>query len=242
MNSATDRDYDLEATVRHPISVAQLLEREGFRPTERSRAARRALSGVTAGAVLALGAVVSTLFLNHGTRTTSGDTLASGAQSGGDIVLAESSPSAGATVVRTAVATAESHLPAKVTVPDLKTMAPRQADTGTAPDNSGHVRVRQNRASTPATTASTGKTQAAMRSAPTTTPAAPATTTDTTSNSTAGTLPPTTTPPTTRSTPTTTPPATTTDPAPTTVPTAPLTSVDDLLNAVTQPVFNWFGG
>ncbi|HEX5402443.1 MAG TPA: hypothetical protein VFX16_09095 [Pseudonocardiaceae bacterium] len=219
-----------------------MLEREGFRPTERSRAARRALSGVTAGAVLALGAVVSTLFLNHGTQTTSGDTLASGAQSGGDIVLAESSPTASATVVRTAVATAGSHLPAKATVPDVRTMTPRKA---TAPGNSGHVRVRQKRASTPATTAPASQTQGTTRSAPTTTPAAPATTTDTTSNSTASTLPTTTASPTTQST--TTPPATTTRTAPPTTTSAAdggglLNTVTGALNGITQPVFNWFGG
>jgi hypothetical protein len=252
VNSATDRDYhlasDLEDTVRRPISVAQLLEREGFRPTERSRAAKRALSGVTAGAVLALGAVVSTLFLNHG-QTTSGDTLASGAQSGGDIVLAESSPAAGAPVsaARTAVATAGSHLPAKITVPDVTTVAPAKA---AVPDNSGHVRVQQNRATAPAkTTPATSQTQAAMQSAPaTTTPAAPATTPDTTSNATASTvptapLPPTTTttaPPTTTTTP---PPATTTPPAPsTTTDSGLLGNVTGALDGVTQPVFNWFGG
>lgn len=91
MSLATGGDFEelgAETTIRRPISVAQLMEREGFRPTARSRATKRALSGVAAGAVLALGAVVGSLFLNHSTTTTA-DAIESG-HSGGDIVLAES--------------------------------------------------------------------------------------------------------------------------------------------------------
>jgi hypothetical protein len=89
---ATDSEYDDlgHGYIRRPISVTELLEREGYRPQARSRATRRALSGVAAGAVLALGAVVGSLFLSHPSATTPGGTLASGGESGGDIVLAES--------------------------------------------------------------------------------------------------------------------------------------------------------
>ena len=89
MSSATNGDYDDDlghGYLRRPISVAQLLEREGYRPAARSRATRRALTGVAAGAVLALGAVVGTLLLNHASGNSAGDTLASGANIG-DVVL-----------------------------------------------------------------------------------------------------------------------------------------------------------
>jgi len=89
VSSATNGDYDDDlghGYLRRPISVAQLLEREGYRPAARSRATRRALTGVAAGAVLALGAVVGTLLLNHASGNTAGDTLASGANIG-DVML-----------------------------------------------------------------------------------------------------------------------------------------------------------
>lgn len=75
-------DYGDFPTVRHPISVADLLAREGYKPSVRERMARRTLTGVAAGAVLALGAVAGSLLLNHGTPNTTGGTLAAGTSNG----------------------------------------------------------------------------------------------------------------------------------------------------------------
>src|SRR5882724_5585530 len=83
VSSATNGDYDDDlghGYIRRPISVAQLLEREGYRPAARSRATRRALTGVAAGAV------VGSLLLNHASGNSAGDTLAAGSNIG-DVML-----------------------------------------------------------------------------------------------------------------------------------------------------------
>lgn len=235
MSLATEGDYgdDLgHGYIRRPISVAQLLEREGYRPAARSRATRRALTGVAAGAVLALGAVVGSLLLNHAGNNTAGDTLASGS-GGNEIVLGN-------------------HQPAVATYP--KNVAQQQTSTGTttpqtvsAPSTT-HV---QTHPQTPArvrpAVSDPVVPQSATRSA-TTTPAtsttqsAPTTSTTTTAPATG--------------TPSTNAPV---QPAPTPTSSAPSNgggngngnnggllgavtgTLTGTLNSVTQPVFSWFG-
>jgi hypothetical protein len=245
---ATDGDTEDLGPIlgRRPISVAALLEREGFRPTQRSKATRRALSGVAAGAVLALGAVVGSLLINHGATNTTGDTLASGGQSGGDIVLAESGAQPSATPGGTSTtqattpssvgATRTTHTTAPTTSRDLggRTMTSTSRDDS---DNSG----RSGSANSPVTTTpSTGTTAPSTQSAPTTTNSAPTTTqsaptSGTTSNTTAsGTATATSTPS------TSTPPSSTTAPITTPSSGGLLGGVAGSLNSVTAPVFNWF--
>ena len=199
MSFATDgKTEDLGPAYRRgPISVAQLLEREGFQPATRSRATRRALTGVAAGAVLALGAVVGSLLLNHGTDNSNGDTLASGNQSGGDIVLAEGGQSntsvvtpATAAQVSTPAGSVASNANAvpnsstgRITIASRSTTSTHRVTTttpasGTA-GSGGTVTTTSTAAtsSAPATTSSTPSTQ----SAPTTSASS-----STTSNSAAG--------------------------------------------------------
>jgi hypothetical protein len=233
---------------RKPISVAALLEREGYRPRTRSRATKRALSGVAAGAVLALGAVVGSLLLNHGASSTAGDTLASGSQSGGDIVLAESGTPYGTAQTSTTHAGTSATTPR--TTPSASSGAPRVSQNGTHGATHGHTDdsvatgrgytgysgANRSTTSSPVTT-TTGRTTtdaptttgaAPTTTAPTTTP--PATTTDTTpSGSTSSTAPSTT-------SDTTTPPATTSSSGG-----GVLGTVTGTLDDVTAPVFNWFG-
>ncbi|HEX5119452.1 MAG TPA: hypothetical protein VFW65_30040 [Pseudonocardiaceae bacterium] len=243
MNSVTDGDTEDLGTgyLRRPISVAQLLEREGYRPTVRSRTARRALSGVAAGAVLTLGAVVGSLFLNHGQRTT-GDLAAAGmAQSGGDIVLAESNTPPGS-------APAATHATA-VTTPASTS---RTATT--------HHQATQKTATTPRTTHQDDHPQTThqnpstqqQQQQPTTQPqqptattqSAPTATTQLTQNTSTSTSTPapTTQPTTTTTQPTTQPP--TTQPTTTTQTPPPdnglIGGVGQVLGSVTQPVFDWF--
>lgn len=224
MSFATDGDTDELAPgyLRRPISVAQLLEREGYQPV-RSRTARRALSGVAAGAVLTLGAVVGSLFL--GQRTT-GDLESAGlAQSGGDIVLSETNTPAG-------------HAPSR--------------PAATTPTTS-HTRTVHQPAATPVTHHSspttTHRTTTTTQPATTTTQSPAKATTQPTQHTatTQSTTQPTTTTPTTTTQPTTTEPTA----QPTTPPTTPpstthpgngglLGGVGQILGGVTQPVFDWF--
>jgi hypothetical protein len=253
VNSATDGDTDYLAVeyLRRPISVAELLEREGYTPAGR-RAARRALSGVTAGAVLALGAVVGTLFF-HGERT-AGDSLASGglAQSGGDIVLAETSSGP-------AVATAHQVVAPKVApAPKMAKAAPKAglvpgsrvgsddisrgqggaASVGSAPVTSAPQSTAG--AMAPSTTTDSARsTSRSLQSQPATTTTPPPT-----DNSTASTPPTdTSTPPTDTSVPSTTDaPVTTTQTAPpTTTGNGLVGGLAGALGNVTSPVFDWFG-
>lgn len=234
--------------IRRPISVAALLEREGYSPSARSKATRRALTGVAAGAVLALGAVVGSLFLNHGTTTT-GDTLAAG-QSGGDIVLAESGNQLGTTtttnVPTQSLAGAPSSAPGTTSngaQPAQHTQpAPRSADghDGTisgswAPAmNSGTQAAAPTTQNSAPTTQSTAPTTApTTQSAPqSTTQSAPSTGTPTSTTAATG-------------GPATTPHATTA--APSTSSTSSqgggglLGTVTGTLNDLTNPVFSWFG-
>jgi hypothetical protein len=247
---------DVETTIRRPISVASLLEREGFEPTRR-RAARRALSGVAAGAVHSLGAVVGSLFLGHG-RTTAGDTLATGGfvKSGGDVILAETTPH---TPGVTAQAEQHTALPHQATSPQAHTTrqpaghAPTTGNTSTvqrpvtpqhksdqsaATGDTGGSPVAGAASMAPATTPSDTDSQGpSTQSAPASTQSAttdPSTPTTSGSPSTTGTPSTTTTPPT--GTTTTTPPSTTT-----TQSGGLLGGVGDILGGVTDPVFHWFG-
>lgn len=175
MGLATGGDYDDDlghGYIRRPISVAQLLEREGFSPSSRSKATRRALTGVAAGAVLALGAVVGSLFLNHG-ATTTGDTLASG-QSGGDIVLAESGnhlqSTNPASVPSQSLATAPASTPNVVAQTAPLTKAAQR--TTTSSHNDGTISGSWTPSTSAGTKAAAPSTQSA---APVTTQSAPAT-------------------------------------------------------------------
>ena len=235
MSLATEGDYgdDLgHGYIRRPISVAQLLEREGYRPAARSRATRRALTGVAAGAVLALGAVVGSLLLNHAGNNTAGDTLASGS-GGNEIVLGN-------------------HQPAVSTYP--KNVAQQQIGTSastTTPQSVG----------TPSTTHAQTHPQTPVAAHPVVnSPVVPqstrsATTAPTTSTTQSAPTSTTTTSPATGTTPSTNPPA---QPAP--APTSSTSTngsggsqnnggllgtvtgtLTGTLSSVTQPVFSWFG-
>ncbi|HEX3590877.1 MAG TPA: hypothetical protein VHV74_14695 [Pseudonocardiaceae bacterium] len=262
MNSATDGDTDYLAVeyLRRPISVAELLEREGYTPAGR-RAARRALCGVTAGAVLALGAVVGTLFF-HGERT-AGDSLASGglAQSGGDIVLAETSSGPAAATPRQVVA------PKVAPAPKMAKAAPKaglvpgsrvgrddiswgQGGTGpvgaapggsapVAPAPQGTAGAMAPSTTIDSATAPAQPTTQSLQSQPATTTTPPPT-----DNGTASTPPTdTSTPPTDTSVPSTTDAPATTTPAapPTTTGHGLVGGLAGALGNVTSPVFSWFG-
>lgn len=259
MSFATDSDYDDDdlghGYIRRPISVAELCEREGYQPATRSRATKRALSGVAAGAVLALGAVVGSLLLNHGGPATAGDTLASGGigQSGGDIVLAETSPQTSTVAPggthSTSPTTSTSGTATKSTT--VVTTDGKRTWTGSAQHNTSVGNQGPGNHS-PVSSATTKSGTASITTGTTTTTTAPTTSTTTTTAPTTGT-----TAPTTGSTSTTTPPATTTPSSPTTgttTTTPPSTTtgssgdnggllgtVTGVLGNVTQPVFNWFG-
>lgn len=250
---------DLGTTIRHPISVAALLEREGFEPVRR-RAARRALSGVAAGAVLTLGAVVGSLFLNHG-RTTTGDTLAAGGfvKSGGDVILAETSPSGTSPAPHAQPGVVASphqaapgqthpagHAPVGTTSATVQrpVATPHKSDRSVTTGDSGGSPVAGAASVAPATTSSsTGSPGSSTQSAPSSTQSAPTGTSTPPTSSTTTTGTPSTGTPSTSTTPpssTTTPPTSTTPPT-TTQGGALLGGVGDILGDVTQPVFNWFG-
>jgi hypothetical protein len=241
---ATDGNYDDDlghGYIRRPISVAQLMEREGYRPAARSRATRRALTGVAAGAVLALGAVVGSLLLNHATGNTAGDTLASG--SSADIVVG-----------------GHGHQQVAVVSPQATNQAATQNGTR-AISNIGQPQIAPNpgRVATgqpvrTVTTPATGSTQSqpggAAQAPPVQAPA-PVTPQSGTSTPTSptSTTPTSTTPAT--GAPTASKPSTGATPAPASggsssssggllgAVTGTLTGT---LSSVTQPVFSWFGG
>lgn len=248
---ATGGNYDDDdlghGYIRRPISVAQLMEREGYRPAARSKATRRALTGVAAGAVLTLGAVVGTLLLNHATGNSAGDTLASG--SNADIVLGGHHPAA-------AVSPGATN---KSVIQNGTTAISNTGQTQTAP-NPGRVAAGQPVRTV--TTPSTGsaKSQPGSSAKAPVAPVAPQSGTSTPTSSTTPAAPTTgsTTSPT-AVTPTSTTPAnggtpTASAPAPTGSASSGTPSnnggllgvvtgtLSGTLNSVTQPVFNWFGG
>ncbi len=258
MSFTTDSDSteDFGIPFRRPISVAQLLEREGFRPADRTRATRRALTGVAAGAVLTVGAVVGSLFLNHG-QTAPRDTLASGSQSGGDIVLSEGNQQG------TIVSPAMPHRAA----PAAPRAAGHVTDGGATDRAKGAVGNAPIAAAPKMATApaqpSTPAVQSAPVMAPASTPAVSPSTSPTANTSTAtvpsapaaiptttpaASAPATTTPPATATPPATTDPAappTTGSAAPTTTPapahTGLLGGLAGILGHVEHPAFSWFG-
>jgi hypothetical protein len=228
---ATDGNYDDDlghGYIRRPISVAQLMEREGYRPAARSRATRRALTGVAAGAVLALGAVVGSLLLNHATGNTAGDTLAAG--SSADVVLG-------------------GHQQAAAVSPRAATQNGTKAisNVGQTPIAPNPGRVVTGQPVRTVTTPATGSTQSqpggtAQTPAPAQAPVTPQSGTSTPTN-------PTSTTPT-GTKPTTTAPTASGGGAP--APSSSSSSNGGLLgavtgtltgtlNSVTQPVFSWFG-
>jgi hypothetical protein len=229
---ATNGDYDDDlgqGTIRRPISVAQLLEREGYRPAARSRATRRALTGVAAGAVLALGAVVGSLLLNHASGNSAGDTLASGSKIG-DVVLSNGAH-------QQAIAPA----PQSNSAGQVGSAAVADTTQPQIVQNGGQAATKPvTRFST--VPAQTGRTNAATPAAPNTTQSTPATSGTSTTPATSSTAPA-------PSTNTTPPPSTT--PTKTTPPSSGsgssagggglLGTVTGTLNSVTQPIFNWFG-
>lgn len=235
MSLATGSNYDDDlghGYIRRPISVAQLMEREGYRPAARSRATRRALTGVAAGAVLALGAVVGSLLLNHTTGNTAGDTLAAG--SSADIVLG-------------------GHQQAAAVSPQAATQNGTKAisNVGKTPVAPNPGRVVTGQPVRTVTTPATGSTQSqpggtAQTPAPAQSPVTPQSGTSTPTN-------PTPTAPT-GAKPTTTAPTVSGGPSGggTPVPSSSSSSNGGLLgavtgtltgtlNSVTQPVFTWFG-
>jgi hypothetical protein len=230
----TNGDYDDDlghGYLRRPISVAQLLEREGYRPAARSRATRRALTGVAAGAVLALGAVVGSLLLNHASGNTAGDTLASGSNVG-DVMLSNGSHQQ---------VVAPKALPAGGQVGDAavaNTTQPQIVQKGgqaaTKPVTKVATPPARANVLTPATTNSTQSTPVTSGSA-STAPVTSATSSSATPSTTAN-------------------PPTSTAPATATPSTGSSSSsggggllgtvtgtLAGTLNSVTQPVFNWFG-
>src|SRR5437660_1635051 len=66
-----------------PISVGELLRREGHQGESHDSQARRALGGVAVGAVLAFGAVVGGLVLHNAGATPSDMPVAGGGSAGG---------------------------------------------------------------------------------------------------------------------------------------------------------------
>jgi hypothetical protein len=236
VSSATNGDYDDDlghGYIRRPISVAQLLEREGYRPAARSRATRRALTGVAAGAVLALGAVVGSLLLNHASGNSAGDTLASGANIG-DVMLSNGShQQAAITPAPQAHATGGQVGDAAVANTTQPQIVQNGGQAATKPVNRAATTPANPNLVTPATTNTTQSTLATTNTN-TSTPVTPATSSGTTT------------------------PATSTAPPPSTKPAtpAPATSSSSggggllgtvtgtlagTLNSVTQPVFSWFG-
>jgi len=230
---ATEGDYgdDLgHGYIRRPISVAQLLEREGYRPAARSRATRRALTGVAAGAVLALGAVVGSLLLNHAGNNTAGDTLASGS-GGNEIVLGNHQPAVSTypkNVAQQQIGTsASTTTPQAVTTPST-TQAQTHPQAPAARPVVNNPVVPQSSTRSATTTPATSTTQSAPTSTTTTTPAT--------------------------GTPSTNAPVQPAPPATSTTPSngngnsnnggllgAVTGTLTGTLNSVTQPVFNWFG-
>jgi hypothetical protein len=238
VSSATNGDYDDDdlghGYIRRPISVAQLLEREGYRPAARSRATRRALTGVAAGAVLALGAVVGSLLLNHASGNSAGNQLASGAKIG-DVMLSNG-------VHQQALAPAANSQPAGGVVGDAavaNTTQPQIVQNGGQPATKPVTRAATTPAGanvfSPATTNTTQSTPATTNTN-TSTPVPPAMSSSKP-----------TTPTTTAAPPTSTAPA---KPAPTTGSSSSggggllgtvTGTLAGTLNSVTQPVFGWFG-
>lgn len=245
MSFATDSENDDlgHGYLRRPISVTELLEREGFRPQARSRATRRALSGVAAGAVLALGAVVGSLFLSHPVTTPNGDTLASGSQSGGDIVLAESgTPSS--QVPSQSLGTPAPAAPAQAN--PARSAPVQQQATGSSTGSStsrtdGTISGSWSPSTNTVTPSTNSASSHAVTQSPSTSQAAPSTQS----------APPSSSAPSTASTPSSSSPSTaSTPPASSTNPNANQQSsngglvgaVTGTLNDLTAPVFNWFGG
>lgn len=236
MSFSTDGGYDdLDdaPTIRRPISVAQLLEREGYRPASRSRTTRRALTGVAAGAVLALGAVVGSLLLNHATGNSAGNTLASGSAGSADIVLSNQQPAA-----------TQNQQPAARDQQQIGTAAiaastqPQGVRTGTTHRAATNPAQQQQQSTAPAAPTTTQSTQSAPVS------------TSTTSTAPTGTSSSAATPPSSASTPTSQQQAPTDATSSTTNSNnssnggllgAVTGTVTGTLNSVTQPVFNWFG-
>lgn len=242
MSFATDSENDDlgHGYLRRPISVTELLEREGFRPQARSRATRRALSGVAAGAVLALGAVVGSLFLSHPVTTANGDTLASGSQSGGDIVLAESgTPSS--QVPSQSLGTATPAAPAQAG-PARTAPVQQHANGSSTPRSDGTISGSWSPSSNTVTPNTNSASSHAVTQSPSTSQAAPSTQS----------APPSSSAPSTASTPSSSSPSTASTPpaASSTNPNSNQQSsngglvgaVTGTLGDLTAPVFNWFGG
>jgi hypothetical protein len=236
VSSATDGDYDDDlghGYIRRPISVAQLMEREGYRPAVRSRATRRALTGVAAGAVLALGAVVGSLLLNHAGDNSAGDTLASGS-TGADIVLSNHQPAA------LQIGTAATQ---NGTTAIANTTHPQVVQNGGHGVTSHPKTVQRQQTPSGVTVASPAAPAAPVNAQSTqSTPAAPAAGTSTTKPDTSTSVNTNTPPPSSSKTATSpaTPPSSSSGGNGGLLGTVTGT-LTGTLNSVTQPVFNWFG-
>lgn len=233
MTSATqgyrDEDYnsDLEDTVRRPISVAQLLEREGYQAAAREAMARRTLTGVAAGAVLVFSAVVGGLLL-HPSGTGANNTLASGAQNG------DFSPPNGGAVPASSSSAPQSSAPtdtgssvqpvANLSTTTTPAPAPHNTHGTGAPSGSTGTRAST---STPTQGTATQPTNPTSASSSPTTQSTTAPTSSTSSTS-----------------PANSSTSTNGSASPNTSTSANgglLGTVGNVVSGVTQPVFNWFG-
>jgi hypothetical protein len=242
-----DAPTDVHRAVQRPISVAQLLKREGHDTPTQQGMTRRTLTGVAAGAVMVFSAAVGSLLLHHGDATTGNVAAGSGS---GDVLAADgtvtsSAPgtsaqpstqatthtltlpgSPGATTSQSTADRAKHLAPAApATTPD-----PAATDSGTA-TSTGTTAPSTTQSSTQSS--STGSTDTGA-STSTTTTTANHTPTSTPSTSTGSTAPTTTS--SSGGSSSTTPPTTTSSSG------GVVGTVTGVLGDVTAPVFSWFGG
>lgn len=226
--------YEPDDMPTRSIPVGELLRREGHASVARAFDRRRGvLTGVAAGAVLAIGAAVGSLVIGH--SDSGANALASGASGAGALVPEDG---AGAIAASTGGSSAQAGPQQQQVTPNVAPMAqvtPRAA-TPRAPQ-ANHQPVRTG-AAPGAPTAATSTTRSAQPST-STPPSASSPGTGTTS------APPSTSSsssPSSSSTPST-PPSTTTPPSSGSGNDGGLLgTVGGVLGGVTQPVFNWFGG
>jgi hypothetical protein len=228
-----------------PISVGELLRREGQQSESHDSQARRALGGVAVGAVLAFGAVVGGLVLHNAGATPSDMPVAGGGTAGG--------AGFNGSVPIASAGTIGSHAPQVRSAANTSTTTPASTQRGTTPNGTTPVGAVGNSV---APTTDPQSFPSSSGTLPTTTGSASASTsTGSTSTSTGST----TTPHTTGSgTSTTSPSSTSTGSTTTTTSNSGgggssngnggngggglLGTVGSTLGSVTQPVFNWFGG
>ena len=237
MSSATFGSLGGNAAER-PISVGELLRREGHQSESHDSQARRALGGVAVGAVLAFGAVVGGLVLHNAGATGTDMPVAGGGTAGG--------AGFNGSVPVASTGTIGSNTPRVQPAANTTTTNPgpgTQTQHGSSPNKSGSA---------------LGGGAAGTTVDPTTDPSFPGssgtlpTSTGSTSTGTSASGTSTSTPHTTTGTGTSTSNPGTSTSQPTSTSTGTSTSSGDgggllgavgsTLGSVTQPVFSWFGG